>query len=71
MLPRWNENRLTAKLGIDYPVIQVRSAIIITKIDGGGLELWRTRIVRCSQLGAGAIKDVITEIRSLTSKRSQ
>ena len=25
MPPRWNENRLTAKLGIDYPVIQ-RSA---------------------------------------------
>ena len=22
MPPRWNENRLTAKLGIDYPVIQ-------------------------------------------------
>ena len=22
MLPRWNENRLTAKLGIEYPVIQ-------------------------------------------------
>ena len=22
MAPRWNENRLTAKLGIDYPVIQ-------------------------------------------------
>ena len=21
MPPRWNENRLTAKLGIDYPVI--------------------------------------------------
>ena len=20
--PRWNENRLTAKLGIDYPIIQ-------------------------------------------------
>ena len=22
MPPRWNKNRLTAKLGIDYPVIQ-------------------------------------------------
>jgi len=22
MPPRWNENRLTAKLGIDYPVVQ-------------------------------------------------
>jgi hypothetical protein len=22
MPPRWNENRLTAKLGIDYPIIQ-------------------------------------------------
>ena len=22
MPPRWNENRLTAKFGIDYPVIQ-------------------------------------------------
>ena len=21
-MPRWNENRLTAKLGIDYPIIQ-------------------------------------------------
>ena len=22
MQPRWNKNRLTAKLGIDYPIIQ-------------------------------------------------
>ena len=22
MPPRWNENRLTTKLGVDYPVIQ-------------------------------------------------
>jgi NAD(P)H-dependent flavin oxidoreductase YrpB (nitropropane dioxygenase family) len=21
-MPRWNENRLTTKLGIDYPIIQ-------------------------------------------------
>src|SRR5882762_9490948 len=29
---------------------------IITKIDGGGLQLWWTRIVRCARPGAGSDK---------------
>src|SRR6185436_3731498 len=69
MLPRWNENRLTAKLGIDYPVIQGPL---------GGLSSQRltAAVSNCGGLGSfaahslspGAIKDVIAEIRSLTTK---
>jgi len=35
---RWNENQLTAKRGIDYPVIQgcPLGGLFITKIDGTG-----------------------------------
>src|SRR6266851_4177757 len=54
MPPRWNENRLTAKLGIDYPIIQGPL---------GGLGSFGAH-----SLPPDAIKDAIVEIRSLTSK---
>src|SRR5438445_7871254 len=70
MMPhRWNENRLTAKLGIDYPVIQGPL---------GGLSSQRLTAAVSNSGGLGsfgahglapeAIKDVIAQIRSLTSK---
>jgi nitronate monooxygenase len=69
MPPRWNENRLTAKLGIDYPVIQGPL---------GGLSLQKLTAAVSNFGGLGsfgahgltpeAIKEAIAEIRSLTSK---
>ena len=69
MPPRWNENRLTAKLGIDYPVVQGPL---------GGLSSQRLTAAVSNFGGLGSfgalnlspeeIKDVIAEIRSLTSK---
>src|SRR6201986_2342418 len=68
-MPRWNENRLTAKLGIDYPIIQGPL---------GGLSSQRLTAAVSNFGGLGSfgahglqpdpIKDVIAEIRSLTSK---
>jgi len=66
---RWNENRLTAKLGIDYPVIQgplggLSSQRLTAAVSNfGGLGSFAAH-----SLTPGAIKDVIAEIRSLTSK---
>src|SRR5689334_9815786 len=69
MPPRWNENRLTTKLGIDYPIIQGPL---------GGLSSQRLTAAVSNFGGLGsfgahgltpeAIKDVIAQIRSLTSK---
>ena len=69
MSSNWNQNRLTAKLGIDYPVIQGPL---------GGLSSQRLTAAMSNFGGLGsfgvlnlspdAIKDVIAEIRSLTSK---
>src|SRR5260370_37106005 len=69
MPPRWNENRLTAKLGINYPISQGPL---------GGLSSQRLTAAVSNFVGLGsfgahglpleAIKDVIAEIRSLTSK---
>lgn len=42
--------------------------IVIAKTDGRSVQLRRTRIVWRTQLAADAIKDVIAEIRCLTSK---
>src|ERR1700719_1766630 len=68
-MPRWNENRLTAKLGIGYPIIQGPL---------GGLSSQRLTAAVSNFGGLGsfgahgltpeAIKDVIAQIRSLTSK---
>src|SRR5580704_8816792 len=69
MPPRWNENRLTEKLGIDYPVIQgplggLSSQKLTAAVSNfGGLGSFAAH-----GLSPGAIKDVIAEIRSLTSK---
>src|SRR5450432_1730588 len=69
MPPRWNENRLTAKLGVDYPVIQgplggLSSQKLTAAVSNfGGLGSFGAH-----GLAPEAIKDVIGEIRSLTSK---
>src|SRR5258705_1982842 len=69
MLPRWNENRLTAKLGIDYPVIQgplggLSSQKLTAAVSNfGGLGSFGAH-----GLAPEAIKQVIGQIRSLTSK---
>src|SRR6266403_34277 len=70
MMPhRWNENRLTAKLGIDYTVIQgplggLSSQKLTAAVSNfGGLGSFGAH-----GLAPEAIKDVIGEIRSLTSK---
>src|SRR5712664_1005493 len=69
MTPRWNENRFTAKLGIEYPIIQGPL---------GGLSSQRLTAAVSNFGGLGsfgahgrdpdAIRKVIQEIRSLTSK---
>ena len=69
MPPRWNENRLTARLGIDYPVIQgplggLSSQKLTAAVSNfGGLGSFGAH-----GLAPEAIKDIIGEIRSLTSK---
>ena len=69
MPPRWNENRLTAKLGIDYPIIQgplggLSSQKLTAAVSNfGGLGSFGAH-----SLTPEVIKDVIAEIRSLTSK---
>jgi len=69
MPPRWNQNRLTAKLGIDYPIIQgplggLSSQKLTAAVSNfGGLGSFGAL-----NLSPDAIKDVIAEIRSLTSK---
>ena len=69
MPPRWNENRLTAKLGIDYPIIQgplggLSSQKLTAAVSNfGGLGSFGAH-----GLAPEAIKGVIARIRSLTSK---
>src|SRR5580692_7140154 len=69
MPPRWTENRFTAKLGIEYPVIQgplggLSSQQLTAAVSNfGGLGSFGAH-----GLAPEAIKDVIAEIRSLTSK---
>ncbi len=68
-MPRWNENRLTAKLGIDYPIIQgplggLSSQKLTAAVSNfGGLGSFGAH-----SLTPEAIKDVIAQIRSLTTK---
>ena len=69
MPPHWNENRLTAKLGIGYPVIQgplggLSSQKLTAAVSNfGGLGSFGAH-----SLTPEVIKDVIAEIRSLASK---
>ncbi|HLM60080.1 MAG TPA: nitronate monooxygenase [Pyrinomonadaceae bacterium] len=65
----WNQNKLTEKLGIDYPIIQgplggLSSQRLTASVSNfGGLGSFGAH-----SLELAAIKDVIGEIRSLTSK---
>jgi nitronate monooxygenase len=69
MTPRWSENRFTANLGIEYPIIQgplggLSSQRLTAAVSNfGGLGSFGAH-----SLPPDAIKDVIAEIRSLTSK---
>jgi nitronate monooxygenase len=69
MPAHWNRNRRTAKLGIDYPIIQgpfggLSSQRLTAAVSNfGGLGSFGA-----NGLAPEAIKDVIAEIRSLTSK---
>src|SRR5437879_4708855 len=69
MPPHWNQNRLTAKLGIDYPIIQgplgglSSQRLTAAASNFGGLGSFGAH-----GLAPAAIKDVIAEIRSLTAK---
>src|SRR6202035_3488425 len=69
MPPRWNENRLTAKLGIDYPVIQgPLGGLSSQKLTAAVSNFGGLRSLRAHGLTPEAIKETIAEIRSLTSK---
>ena len=65
----WNQNRLTRKLGIDYPIIQgpfggLSSQRLTAAVSNfGGLGSFGAH-----SLSPDAIKDVITQIRALTTK---
>ena len=70
MMPTsWNRNRLTEKLGIEYPIIQgpfgglPSQKLTVAVSNFGGLGSFGAL-----SLSPEAIKDVIAEIRSLTSK---
>src|ERR1700739_1785070 len=69
MPPRWNENRLTAKLGIAYPIIQAPlGGLSSQKLTAAVSNFGGLGSFAAHGLSPGAIKDVIAEIRSLTSK---
>src|ERR1041385_4441178 len=69
MSTTWHQNRLTAKLGIDYPIIQgplggLSSQRLTAAVSNfGGLGSFGAH-----GLSPEAIRDVIAQIRSLTSK---
>src|SRR5881296_2488217 len=69
MPARWNQNRLTTKLGIDYPIIQgplggLSSQRMTAAVSNyGGLGSFGAH-----SLAPAAITDVIAQIRSLTSQ---
>lgn len=68
-LPQWNNTRVSAKLGIEYPIIQgplgglSSQHLTATVSNFGGMGSFGAH-----GLNPSAIKDVIAEIRSLTSK---
>src|SRR6202451_2463603 len=69
MPPVWNRNRLTDKLGIDYPIVQgplggLSSQRLTAAVSNfGGLGSFGAHGLEPSAIG-----DVIAEIRSLTAK---
>jgi nitronate monooxygenase len=69
MPPRWNENQLTAKLGIDYPLIQgPLGGLSSQKLTAAVSNLGGLGSFGAHGLAPEAIKEAIAEIRSLTSK---
>ena len=68
-MPEWNRNRLTAKLGIDYPIIQgplggLASQRLVAAVSNfGGLGSFGAL-----NLTPDEISDVIAELRALTSR---
>ena len=69
ILPAWNRNRFAAKLGIDYPIVQgplggLASQRLTAAVSNfGGLGSFGAH-----GLAPEAIKDVIAQIRALTTK---
>jgi nitronate monooxygenase len=65
----WSRNRLTERLGIDYPIIQdplggfPSQRLTAAMFNFGGLGSFGAR-----SLWPEAIKDVVAQIRALTSK---
>src|SRR5688572_21160119 len=65
----WNQNRLTAKLGIRYPLIQgALGGLASQRLTAAVSEFGGLGSFGAHGLAPQAIKDVIAEIRSLTSK---
>jgi nitronate monooxygenase len=67
-MPRWNENRLTAKLGIDAHHSRSARWAVITKMTAAVSNFGGLGSFGAHGLTREAIKDVIVQIRSLTSK---
>src|SRR5580704_12542682 len=67
--PHWNQTRVSSRLGIEYPIIQgplgglSTQRLIAAVSNFGGLGSFGAH-----GLSPAAIKDVVAEIRSLTSK---
>ena len=68
-MPQWNNNRLTAKLGVDYPIVQgplggLSSQKLVAAVSNfGGLGSFGAL-----NLTPDEIRDVIAELRALTSR---
>src|ERR1700745_3102191 len=68
-MPTWNQNRLTSKLGIDYPVIQgPLGGLSSQKLTAAVSSFGGVGSFGAHGLGPEASKDVTAEIPSLTSK---
>jgi nitronate monooxygenase len=69
MSASWNQNRFTAKLGIEYPIIQSPlGGLSSQRLTAGVSNFGGLGSYGAHSLPPDAIKDVIAEIRSLTSK---
>ena len=69
MAASWIQNRLTAKLGIEYPIIQgPLGGLSSQRLTAGVSNFGGLGSFGAHSLTPGAIKDVVAEIRSLTSK---
>jgi nitronate monooxygenase len=69
MPPAWNRNRLTERLGIDYPIIQgPLGGLSSQKLTAAVSNFGGLGSVGALSLPPAAITDVIAEIRSLTSR---